>query len=735
MTRFKSKILPLLLALVMTLTMLPTAAFAAELPENTSEIICTDEACTHEHEETPLADVAEEIPAATGADEVSDSIDALVLEEASPTETATPEESPVSEETLALEEVLVSEDVPVSDETPTSGTIGESMVRWALVDGRLFITGEGDCNTFTSPDDQPWAAHRTEIREVWFDGAETLTIENLAYWFAGCSALETAEVPYTTPIIGTNAFADCSSLWLLTLYHTGSFEIAEGAFATDDLTALEVACVVTDEAVLDTLFTHDWSASNRAAFFVDVYGTTYMATGYCNNCNRTCSYSLDYEQWTSSVHCVRHWCSNCGSDQAGGVLGEAHSFSNGVCTKCGYDNGSGGGSGGGGGSVCYHTSTRTTWSGCDWYEYCRNCGELVDYGTSHGTYVYGSWEYYNSSRHRRYYYCSDCGEGSYTYGYHSTTTQYSPYSSTQHSATSYCATCASYIGSTSYASHSFSYGSWQNYSGTQHRRLKTCSTCGYSEYEYSSHSLSYGAWANYSASQHRRTVSCSTCGYSSYEYASHALTSSAWSSISSTQHRRTLSCSCGYSTTETANHSLTYGAWASISDTQHQRTGTCSCGYSAKETGAHADSDNDGYCDSCNYLMTRFSVTVPASLSLTVSEHGAVYAATNAEIVNNSTGAIEVTGINISAENGWSIVPYFSNMASAKVDAKLIGFSMNGAQSAMTGTSETLSLPGAWSIVKGGALPLTYDAVVSAMSQPVSGQVLTVVFVLNWAVS
>ena len=37
-----------------------------------------------------------------------------------------------------------------------------------------------------------------------------------------------------------------------------------------------------------------------------------------------------------------------------------------------------------------------------------------------------------------------------------------------------------------------------------------------------------------------------------------------------------------------------------------------------------------------------------------------------------------------------------------------------------------------WSIGEGGALPLTYDAVVSAVSQAVDKQVLTVVFVIDW---
>lgn len=170
----------------------------------------------------------------------------------------------------------------------------------------------------------------------------------------------------------------------------------------------------------------------------------------------------------------------------------SHSFRSGVCSKCGYSNGSGGG-GGGGGNVCYHSSTRTSWSGCDWYEYCRSCGALVDYGTSHGTYVYGAWEYYSSSQHRRSYACSDCGEGTYRYASHSVSTQYAQYSAAQHRTVQSCSVCNATL-SSSYSAHTFTYGSWQSDSATQHRRTKTCSACGYSEYEYAAHSLTAGAW-------------------------------------------------------------------------------------------------------------------------------------------------------------------------------------------------------------------------------------------------
>ena len=132
--------------------------------------------------------------------------------------------------------------------------------------------------------------------------------------------------------------------------------------------------------------------------------------------------------------------------------------------------------------------------------------------------------------------------------------------------------------------------------------------------------------------------------------------------------------------------------------------------------------------------MTRFSVTIPASLSLIVSKTGAVYSANNAAIVNNSTGAVEVKAVEVTTTNGWTLAPYSTNMANAKVDTKLIGFALNGAVTANSSASENLMLPGEWSITKGGSLPLTYDAVVSAMSEPVSEQALTIVFVLDWAV-
>ena len=78
-------------------------------------------------------------------------------------------------------------------------------------------------------------------------------------------------------------------------------------------------------------------------------------------------------------------------------------------------------------------------------------------------------------------------------------------------------------------------------------------------------------------------------------------------------------------------------------------------------------------------------------------------------------------------------MPYATDMAHEKVDAQLLGFKINDAQTSKTGDAETFSLTAPWTIAENGKLPLAYDAVVSAVSQPVTEQdVLSVVFVLEW---
>ena len=130
------------------------------------------------------------------------------------------------------------------------------------------------------------------------------------------------------------------------------------------------------------------------------------------------------------------------------------------------------------------------------------------------------------------------------------------------------------------------------------------------------------------------------------------------------------------------------------------------------------------------------SVTVPAVLPVAVSENGCVSTAGHAQIINDSDGAVVITGISVYGENGWSVVPFWQNMASEKVDSRKIGFKVNNACTDQVENNESeLALnPWDWRIEQGSVLPLSYDAVVSATSVPFADvQVLTVIFVIAWA--
>ena len=301
--------------------------------------------------------------------------------------------------------------------------------------------------------------------------------------------------------------------------------------------------------------------------FVAAYPVLMISSGACgvSGCNcSSCSFTYDYEQKDESKHYVWECCTNCSANEYAYRHTQSHSFnSRGVCTKCGYEED----------ATCQHDNTYTSWDGCDWEEICRDCGEVVDWGTSHGSYSYGDWEYYSTSQHRRYGTCDDCGGGGkYQYGRHSTSTEYYEYNETQHTVEKYCSVCNSGVGSSTTQNHSLKYGSWENDSDTQHRRSATCSLCGYSGYTYANHSFKYGTWENFSDSQHRRTRSCATCSTSDYEY---------------------------------AGHSFTYGKWSSVSDTQHKRTKTCSvCKASSEEYADHVDANGDGKCDDCGATVS-----------------------------------------------------------------------------------------------------------------------------------
>ena len=719
-----------------------------------------------------------------------------------------------------------------ASDTIASGTIQNSGIRWSLDEkGWLTISGSGEAPVFTSADDQPWAAVRDQITEVWFEDVETLSIPDLAYWFEGCVNLTTAELPLA-PTIGKHAFYGCSKLSTLTMYYgeTVLKSIGEDAFwrETDSGDTLYIAYLIGYPEATVPFYTYDWAASNRSdRYFYDLYGV-YSSTPADSGIKKAPGISV---QSTGSI--IGN-CPSCGKYSFQGTYVEvAHS-------SRGHAN----------------------------YNECYLCHYVQYLGTytykSHGAGGYGSGT------------CPDCGSHTWVLQSQQAST------CTSNGYRSYSCACGQTKSETIYASgHNYSYGSWEQYSSSQHRRTGSCRNCGATDYDYASHSMSYGSWSNSSSSQHSRTASCRTCGYSTTEYGNHSYSTGAWSKYSDTQHRRSKTCSgCGASTYDYANHSYSYGSWVSDSETQHKRTKTCSaCGDSGYEYADHTDANGDGKCDDCgatvsltvtwdagsnggtidgkasfsetvklnskpttpgsvpvktgytfkgwftvktggslystvtitssttfyaqfaankytvtwdlgtgqsetteqtygeklllpkdpkrknaeflgwftekdggtevdsNTIYTTdgettyyahweitevFSVTVPVTLPLIVDESGEVHTGT-AEIINGSTGEVVVSSVSISTKNGWQIVPYTTDMAHEKVDAQLLGFKINGAQTTKNGNAETFALSAPWEIAENSRMTLSYDAVVSAVSKAITEQeVLSVVFVLEW---
>ena len=720
-----------------------------------------------------------------------------------------------------------------SAEAVTNGTIPGSSIKWSLDSkGWLTISGSGEAPVFTSADDQPWAAVREQITEVWFEDVETLSISDLAYWFEGCVNLTTAELPLA-PTIGRHAFYNCPKLSTLTMYYgeTVLNSIGEEAFwrENDSGDTLYIGYIIGYPKSSVPFYDYDWAGSNRNnKYFYDLYGV-YSDTPAAVGIMSAPGISV-----TSTGSIIGN-CPSCGKYSFQGTYVEvAHS-------SRGHAN----------------------------YNECNSCHYVQYLGTyttkSHGSGAYGSGT------------CPDCGSHTWVLQSQQAAT------CTSNGYRSYSCACGQTKNETIYATgHSYSYGSWEQYSASQHRREAYCRNCGDSDYEYASHSMSYGSWSNSSSSQHSRTASCRTCGYSTTDYGNHSYSTGSWSKYSDTQHRRSKTCSgCGASTYDYANHSYSYGSWVSDSETQHKRTKTCSaCGDSGYEYADHTDANGDGKCDDCGATVSLtvtwdagsnggtidgkaaysetvqpnskptipaslpvkkghsfkgwytaktggklyntvtsitasttfyaqfeankyvviwdlgtgqsetteqtygeklllpkdperknaeflgwfteatggtqvtandtftetadktyyahweitevFSVTVPVTLPLVVDESGEVHTG-SAEIINASTGTVVVSSVSISTKNGWQLVPYTTDMAHEKVDAKLLGFKINDAQTNKTGDTEIFSLTSPWEIAENSRLPLSYDAVVSAVSKAITEQeVLSIVFVLEW---
>ena len=502
-----------------------------------------------------------------------------------------------------------------------------------------------------------------------------------------------------------------------------------------------------------------------------------------NECN-SCHYVQYLGTYTTKSHGSGAYgsgtCPECGSHTW--VLQSQRAA---TCTSNGYRNYS---------CACGQTKSETIYSSGHSYSYgsweqysssqhrrtgsCRNCG-ATDYDYASHSMSYSSWSNSSSSQHSRSATCRTCGYSTTEYSSHSYSTgSWSKYSDTQHRRTKTCSGCGA--STYDYADHSYSYGSWVSDSETQHKRTKTCSACGDSGYEYADHvdadndgkcddcgatvslTVTWDAGANGGLIDGKATYSetvqpnskptipaslpvkkghsfkgwyTTKTGGKLYNTVT-SITASTTFYAQFEANKYVVTWDLGTGKTETTNQ--TYGEKLALPTEPTRKNAEFLGWFTEANGGTQVDANTiyktDG--DSTYYahweITEVFSVTVPVTLPLVVDESGEVHTG-SAEIINASTGTVVVSSVSISTKNGWQLVPYTTDMAHEKVDAKLLGFKINDAQTVKNGNAETFALTSPWQIAENSRLPLSYDAVVSAVSKAVTEQeVLSIVFVLEW---
>ena len=669
-----------------------------------------------------------------------------------------------------------------ADDVVASGTIQNSGIRWELNgNGWLTISGSGEAPVFQSADDQPWREYRDQITEVWYDDMEALTISDRAYWFEGCTSLTTAELPLAASI-GKHAFYNCPKLNTITMYYgeTVLESIGEDAFwrETDSGDTLTIYYILGYPDATVPFHDYDWDSSNRPSrLFEDVYGLETLASvvGNCPSCGQ---YSLQ-ATYVSQTHTSRgheeygecykcHYVVNYGT-----YVYKNHgdgSYNSWTCPSCGSH------------TWVLQSQQPASCTANGYADYSCVCGQTKSemiYASGHN-YSYGNWMQYSSSQHQRSKYCMNCGSSDYEYGAHSLSYgSWSRSSSTQHSRSVSCGVCG--YSTTETGSHSYSYGSWSRYDDTQHRRTKSCSACGDSSYEYADHvdtdgdgkcdtcgaavslTVTWDAGSNGGTIDGKASFSETVkpnskptapsaspvktgCTFKNWYTEKTggklyttvtAITTSQTFYAQFTANTYTVTWNLGDGRSETTEQ--TYGEKL-VLPTDPERKNAEFLGWFTEKDGGTEVTANTVFKETAattyyaHWEITElFSVTVPATLPLVVDEAGKVYVA-SASIVNNSTGDVMVSSVSVTSKNGWEFVPYSTNMAKAKVDAKQVGFKINSSETSKTGDSEVFTLAAPWTVKEADALSINYDAVVSAVSQPVTGQeIMSVVFVLEWA--
>ncbi len=487
-----------------------------------------------------------------------------------------------------------------------------------------------------------------------------------------------------------------------------------------------------EAAILES---HTWTYGS----WYDAGNGSHARTKTCSVCGystiATQTHSLSASKWINSSDAEHKRTVSCSTCKYSRTDYEIHEFTYGSWEKS---------------SDTQHKRTAT----CSTCGYSKTEYESHNLTTSDGVY-YGSEEpnyntYPGNQYHRYDTTCSICDYNNSKYEQHEmyVKTPWYDASDTRHKQITQCYHCRFSVSTNSPHEYPQNLYTYESLNDISHQITKHCETCTHAEDGgTANHNFVIGEWTKFNNSDpnagtydcnkyHKRTLTCSDCGYVKYEYVEHKMQIEGYTSQNSDRHSCVPKCSdCTYSYNLNEPHTFNPDdyKYEVIDKNRHKFIKPCEkCDYAYEINEYHEDSNSDCYCDDCGYLMSRFSVTVPTTMVLTMGTDGEVYAPSDAVIVNNSTAAVLVKKADINSRNGWNIVPYSTNMAKEKVDSKKIGFKMNGIQTDSSGTTDSLSYDNGWIIEKDKSSAVVYDAVVSATSAPIDEQVIEIVFVVDW---
>lgn len=213
------------------------------------------------------------------------------------------------------------------------GTCGTDTA-WTLQDGTLTVSGSGDMEYVL------WTALKDQIRQVVIEEGVT-SIADTA--FSNCSQLSQVQLPTTVTVIGSDAFAGCTDLTGLTIPASVT-RIGSQAFA--DCTALEELRFLgpgprlADVAVFKNVTASVEYPADQIGWSILRQGlaqTGLRWDGYCSGIHSDTVGTVVQEATCTAFGLTDCQCPICGLEYTVETSPVDHTFLEGLCTVCGYD--------------------------------------------------------------------------------------------------------------------------------------------------------------------------------------------------------------------------------------------------------------------------------------------------------------------------------------------------------------------------------------------------------------